>query len=124
MANAPGSVFDPAVTPLTVAGTTRFYAANTGSGGVSDVTGAALMTYVNANALISAATQLNGALAAANFPALTGAITTSAGSLTTAIAAGVIVNADVNASAAIALTKLAATTVSRALVSDGSGPCM
>lgn len=32
-----------------------------------------------------------------------------------------IVNADVNASAAIALTKLAATTVSRALVSDGSG---
>jgi hypothetical protein len=39
----------------------------------------------------------------------------------TAIASGVIVDADVNASAAIALTKLAATTVSRALVSDGSG---
>ncbi len=37
------------------------------------------------------------------------------------IAAGVIVNADVNASAAIALTKLAATTVSKALVSDSSG---
>lgn len=41
--------------------------------------------------------------------------------ITTAIAAGVIVNADVNASAAIALSKLAALTVSRALVSDGSG---
>lgn len=38
-----------------------------------------------------------------------------------AISGGVIVNADVNASAAIALTKLAATTVSRALVSDASG---
>ena len=53
---------------------------------------------------------------------LTGDITGSGtGSFATAIAAGVIVNADVNASAAIALTKLAATTVSRALVSDGSG---
>ena len=38
-----------------------------------------------------------------------------------AIATGVILDADINASAAIALTKLAATTVSRALVSDGSG---
>lgn len=37
------------------------------------------------------------------------------------IASGVIVNDDVNASAAIALSKLAATTASRALVSDGSG---
>lgn len=39
----------------------------------------------------------------------------------TSIASGVIVNADVNASAAIALTKLAATTASRALASDASG---
>jgi len=39
----------------------------------------------------------------------------------TSISAGVIVNADVNASAAITLTKLAATTASRALVSDASG---
>lgn len=38
-----------------------------------------------------------------------------------AIAGGVIVNADVNASAAIAVSKLAALTASRALVSDGSG---
>ncbi len=37
------------------------------------------------------------------------------------IAAGTIVNADVNASAAIALSKLAATTVSRALVSSAGG---
>lgn len=37
------------------------------------------------------------------------------------IDSGVIVNADVNASASIALSKLAATTASRALVSDGSG---
>jgi hypothetical protein len=39
----------------------------------------------------------------------------------TAIASGVIVNADINASAAIGLSKLAALTASRALVSDGSG---
>lgn len=39
----------------------------------------------------------------------------------TSIVAGSIVNADVNNSAAIALTKLAATTASRAIVSNGSG---
>lgn len=39
----------------------------------------------------------------------------------TAIGTGVIVNTDINASAAIDLTKLAATTASRALVTDGSG---
>lgn len=39
----------------------------------------------------------------------------------TSIGSGVIVNADVNASAAIAVSKLAAVTASRALVSDGSG---
>lgn len=66
------------------------------------------LTYVDATPLLQRA-------------ALTGDVTASAGSNTTAIAAGVIVNADVNASAAIALSKLAAVTVSRALVSDGSG---
>lgn len=40
---------------------------------------------------------------------------------TTAIAAGVIVDADINASAAITLTKLATVTASRALTSDVSG---
>ncbi len=39
----------------------------------------------------------------------------------TSIGSGVIVNDDVNASAAIVLSKLAAVTASRALVSDGSG---
>ena len=39
----------------------------------------------------------------------------------TSIAAGVIVNADVNASAAIALSKLAALTASKVAVTDGSG---
>lgn len=38
-----------------------------------------------------------------------------------AISTGVIVNADINPSAAIAVNKLAALTVSRAIVSDGSG---
>lgn len=38
-----------------------------------------------------------------------------------AIGTGVIVNADINASAAIALSKLAAVTASRVMISDGSG---
>src|SRR6478609_3435093 len=52
--------------------------------------------------------------------AMTGDITITNGGVT-GITAGAIVNADVNASAGIVLTKLAATTASRALVSDGSG---
>lgn len=53
---------------------------------------------------------------------LSGDITGSgATSITTAIAAGVIVDADVNASAGIGLSKLATLTASRVLVSDGSG---
>ena len=53
---------------------------------------------------------------------LTGDVTGSGtGSFTTAIAAGVIVNADVNASAAIALSKLAALAFSMAVVTNGSG---
>ena len=40
---------------------------------------------------------------------------------TAAIGSGVIINADVNASAALAFSKMANLTVSRALVSDGNG---
>lgn len=47
--------------------------------------------------------------------ALSGDITAALGSNTTAITAGVIVNADVNASAAIAMSKLATVTASRLL---------
>ena len=50
-----------------------------------------------------------------------GDITVSGTGTVMSIDAGVIVNADVNASAAIAVSKLAAVTASRALVSDGSG---
>lgn len=52
--------------------------------------------------------------------ALTGDVTASANSNTTAIAAGVIVNADVNASAAIALSKLA-TQADNTVVANLSG---
>jgi len=48
----------------------------------------------------------SGTLPDARMPALTGDITTSAGAVATAIAAGVIVNADVNAGAAIVYSKL------------------
>ena len=50
---------------------------------------------------------------------ISGDITISSG--TAAIGSGVIVNADVNASAAIAFSKMADLTASRALVSDGNG---
>lgn len=52
--------------------------------------------------------------------AMSGVIAISNTGVTSHVA-GSIVNADVNASAGIALTKLAATTTSRLLVSDGSG---
>jgi hypothetical protein len=52
--------------------------------------------------------------------AITGDVTVTSSGVT-AIAAGVIVNADVNASAAIALSKLAALTASKVAVTDGSG---
>jgi hypothetical protein len=51
---------------------------------------------------------------------VSGDITITSGGVV-AIATGVIVNADISASAAIALTKLAAVTASKAIVSDGSG---
>ena len=50
---------------------------------------------------------------------ISGDITISSG--TAAIGSGVIVNADINASAAIAFSKMADLTASRALVSDGNG---
>ncbi len=53
--------------------------------------------------------------------ALTGDVTAAAGSNTTAIAAGVIVDADVNASAAIAFTKLATIATDRLLGRDTAG---
>lgn len=56
----------------------------------------------------------SGTLLAARLPALTGDITSSAGSATTAISAGVIVNADVNASAAIDASKIGTGVVSNA----------
>lgn len=49
---------------------------------------------------------ITGSLACSQTPALTGDITTAAGSCATSIAAGVIVNADINAAAAMVLTKL------------------
>ena len=69
------------------------------------------------------------ALATGRTIALTGDVTYTSGSFdgtgnvtgTASIGSGVIVNDDVNASAAIAFSKMADLTASRALVSDGSG---
>jgi hypothetical protein len=51
---------------------------------------------ITAGAIDLSGTNVTGALAAARFPALTGDITTTAGSLTTAIAAGVVNFSDIN----------------------------
>lgn len=73
-----------------------------------------LATLTSGNILVGSAGNV------ATSVAMSGDITiTNAG--VTAIGSGVIVNADVNASAAIAVSKLAALTASRAVVSDGSG---
>jgi hypothetical protein len=67
--------------------------------------------------------QLNGKQATGNYiTALTGdVVATGPGSVTATIQAGVITNSMINNSAAIAYSKLAALTINRALVSDGSG---
>lgn len=95
---------------------------NTELGYVSGVT-SAIQTQLNAkssSSLTSAHLFIGNGSNVATDTAVTGDITiTNVG--VTSISAGVILNASINASAAIALTKLAATTVSRALVSDGSG---
>lgn len=99
-------------------------AVNTGISGAFVVNGGALGTPSS-----GVATNLTGTATALNIGGNAATVTTNAnmtGDVTsvgnaTSIAAGVIVNNDVNASAAIALSKLAATTASRALVSDASG---
>jgi hypothetical protein len=64
--------------------------------------------------------KVNNAGDAVEFVTLSGDISIGSTGIA-AITADSIVDADVNSSAAISLSKLAATTVSRALVSDGSG---
>jgi hypothetical protein len=78
--------------------------------------------YVN-GVTSSIQTQLDGKQATGNYiTALTGNVTASGpGSAVATIANGVITNAMINASAAIAVSKLAALTASRAVVTDSSG---
>lgn len=73
-----------------------------------------------ANTLTSAYVFVGSAGGLATGVAITGDITITNAGLT-AIAAGVIIDADIRSDAAIVLTKLAATTATRVLVSDGNG---
>lgn len=85
------------------------------TGEVGKISGTPLTTTLTAGSIF-----LGNASNVATATAMSGDVTINSSGVT-AIGAGVIVNADVNASAAIAHSKMAALTASRALVSDGSG---
>jgi len=123
LANIAANMPDLTATKLTSSGTI------TASGGfIGDLTGNVtgnLTGTASAATLAASAT----ALATGRTIALTGDVTYTSGSFdgtgnvtgTASIGSGVIVNDDVNASAAIAFSKMENLTASRALVSDGSG---
>jgi len=123
LANIAANMPDLTATKLTSSGTI------TASGGfIGNLTGNVtgnLTGTASAATLAASAT----ALATGRTIALTGDVTYTSGSFdgtgnvtgTASIGSGVIVNDDVNASAAIAFSKMADLTASRALVSDGSG---
>ena len=115
---------------LLVTSNTKFH-----TGGVSfkgqalDVRFANTAQLANTNSYVAAVvTSLNQRLGETATVALTGDVTASATafssnsvSITTAIGSGVVVNADVSSSAALAFSKMENLTTARALVSDGSG---
>ncbi len=86
----------------------------------ADINASAAIAYSKLAAMTSASILLGNGSNVPTVTAVTGDVTISNTGVT-AIAAGVIVNADISASAAIAFTKMAAMTASRAVVSDGSG---
>lgn len=85
------------------------------AGVIGKISGTPLTTTLTAAQLI-----VGNSSNVATATAITGDVTINSSGVT-AIATGVIVNADIKSDAAIALSKLAALTASRALVSDGSG---
>ncbi len=123
LANIAANLPDVTATTLTSSGTT------TATGGfVGNLTGNVtgnLTGTASAATLAASAT----ALATGRTIALTGDVTYTSGSFdgtgnvtgTASIGSGVIVNDDVNSSAALAFSKMENLTASRALVSDGSG---
>lgn len=120
------------VVNLTVTGTTTLATSLTGvvkavSGVVSaaslvnaDVSASAAIAFSKLAALTSAHILVGSAGNIATDVAVTGDIAIDNTGVTS-ISSGVIVNADINSSAAIARSKLAALTASRVIVSDGSG---
>lgn len=86
----------------------------------ADISASAAIAYSKLATMTSGNILLGNGSNVPTSTAVTGDVTISNTGVT-AIASGVIVNADVNASAAIALTKLAPLTASRAVYSDGSG---
>ena len=106
----------PAVTATSiVSSSTLTTSGNATIGGDLTITGDDLFMGTNTSgaALIADGTNFNPVV-------ISGDLTISTGGVA-AIASGVIINADVNASAAIAFSKMANLTASRLLVSDGNG---
>lgn len=103
--------------PITLGATTLTFSAISGAG----VTAGNGLTGTTTLAVLPLDSSITVAAGGVSRAALTGDVTAAAGSNTTAIAAGVIVDADVNASAAIAHTKLATIATDRLLGRDTTG---
>lgn len=110
--------------PATLSGNTTLTLPNGDSTGtqalVSNGSGTLSWASFISNALSDGQILIGNGSNVAAAVSVTGDVTISNAGVT-AIASGVIVNADINASAAIELSKLAALTADRALVSNGSG---
>lgn len=86
----------------------------------SDISASAAIAYGKLAAMTAGSILVGNGSNVATVTAMSGDITINSSGVT-AIGSGVIVNADVSASAAIALSKLAALTINRAVITDGSG---
>lgn len=115
---APINTAHGSYTPADVSANTFISTVATGTAPLS-VSSSTVVTNLNADYLDG---QSSAYYAPINSPTFTGTVTLPSGTVTSAmIADGAIVNADINASAAIALSKLASGTSGQIVVANGSG---
>lgn len=119
-----GDTSEIAISVVVLSGTVRLFAAVTG--GDWTVEGTRKHIPNNGSGIVNPTTLASGRIWVGNASNTPTAVTPSgdvtiATNGTTSISAGVIVNADISGSAAISVSKLAALTASRAIVTDASG---